>query len=49
MSGTIVKAYRNAGTVRVTFPKKLWEALGRPKKFELTLEGDKIVLRPLKE
>jgi len=46
VSGTIVKAFRNAGTVRVTIPKKIWEALGSPREFELRIEGDRIVLIP---
>jgi len=46
VSGTIVKAFRNAGTVRVTIPKKIWEALGSPREFELKIESDRIVLIP---
>ena len=46
MSGTVVKAFRNAGTIRVTLPKRIWEALGSPKEFVLRIENGRIVLIP---
>lgn len=44
--GTVVKAFDTKGTIRVTIPKRIWEALGRPREFELRIEGGRIVLVP---
>jgi len=50
VSGVRVKAFLfNRGkTIRVTIPKRIWEAMGSPKEFELTIEGDRIVLKPVR-
>jgi len=43
-----VKAFRQSGAIRVTIPKRIWEALGSPREFELHLDGNRIILEPVK-
>ena len=45
---TRVRVFRQSGAIRVTIPKRIWEAMGSPKEFELTIEGDRIVLKPVR-
>ncbi len=44
----VVKAWRQGAAIRVTIPKRIWEALGEPKEFELRLEDGKIILVPIR-
>ncbi|GEM_PF-3739148 len=42
----IVRAFLASRAVRVTIPKRIWEALGRPREFELRIEDGRLVLVP---
>ena len=33
--------------VYVRIPKRLWESLGRPKEFEVYVEGGKLIYKPV--
>jgi len=50
MSGVRVKAFlfNHGKTVRITIPKRIWEAMGAPKEFILRIDGNRIVLEPVK-
>jgi len=54
VKGMIIKVRKQRGgkgdiTYYVRIPKHIYEALGAPEAFKLTLENGKIVLTPLKE
>jgi len=40
---------KGATSYYIRIPKPLYEVLGKPRYFEMQLEGEKIILDPLKE